>query len=175
MTGILLIQAIVEELAKGYVLWHVCFKNPGSIDGLFDGFFYGAIIGTGTGIADGITYALLATDWLQGLEIALIKTVRIPGTHALFTGIIGIYFAWNRYKGKDVKASIFLSVSLHCIWNVVTFLFHYYLSGTAFYCANFAFLGGYLLLMFFMINYLIKYDKKPFPVTTTPVDTVISH
>ena len=164
MIAILLIEAVLEEAAKGFVLWRLCFSEEGSIDGLFDGFFYGAIIGTGAGVVDSIVYSLLATDWLQGLEIALIRTVRIPGTHALFTGIIGIYFAWNKFQGKKITPGIYSSISLHTLWSIVTYLFHYCLVGTAFYIANFAFLGIYLALIFIIISLLIRYDKKHYPI-----------
>ncbi|MBN1330834.1 MAG: PrsW family intramembrane metalloprotease [Candidatus Heimdallarchaeota archaeon] len=164
MVSVVIIQATFEEIIKGVLLRGRCLcRLAAEVDGLYDGFFYGVVLGTGAGVVDAIAYALLATDWLEGLEIALIKTIRIPGTHALFTGFLGMYCAWHRFQGKKVAQGITYAVILHTIWNIITFMFYYYLIGIAFYIANFAFLGLYLVIMGILSGSLIKYDKKTFP------------
>jgi len=163
MLAFVLVQAIAEEGLKGIVLWKRCFRVIGEVDGLFDGFFYGAIIGTGAGVVDAIAYGILATNWLSGLEIAIIRTIRIPGTHALFTGILGMYFAWYRFKNKRVFPGVIYAVLLHTVWNIITYIISFYLIGIPFYAANFALLGVYLMLMFVLNTLLIKYDRKNFP------------
>ena len=163
MIGIVLFQAIIEETIKAIILRYKCFYLVCEVDGLFDGFFYGAIIGTGAGVVDAIAYALLSTDWLEGLQIALIRTIRIPGTHALFTGFFGLYCAWHRYKDKKVIPGIFFAVLLHSFWNIVTYLFHFYLTNITFYVANFSFLAIYFIIVFILSTLLIRYDKRVFP------------
>lgn len=163
MLAIILVQVLAEEGLKGIVLWRRCFRVIGEIDGLFDGFFYGAIIGTGAGVVDAIAYSILATDWLSGFEIAIIRTIRIPGTHALFTGILGMYFAWHRYKNKKAYPGLIYAVLLHTIWNIVTYIISFYLVGIPFYAANFSLLGIYLTFMFLLTTSLIRYDRKNFP------------
>ncbi len=163
MLAIILVQVLAEEGLKGIVLWRRCFRVIGEIDGLFDGFFYGAIIGTGAGVVDAIAYSILATDWLSGFEIAIIRTIRIPGTHALFTGMLGMYFAWHRYKNKKTYPGLIYAVLLHTIWNIVTYIISFYLVGIPFYVANFALLGVYLTFMFLLTTSLIRYDRKNIP------------
>ncbi|HUT80490.1 MAG TPA: PrsW family glutamic-type intramembrane protease [Candidatus Bathyarchaeia archaeon] len=164
MIAIVIIQAALEEIIKAFFLRRRCLcKIAGEIDGLYDGFFYGAILGTGAGVVDAIAYALLATDWMGGLEIALIKTIRIPGTHALFTGFLGMYCAWHRFKEKKVFMGIAYAIILHIIWNAITYIFYYFLIGIVFYIANFAFLALYLVIMVVLSGALIKYDRKTFP------------
>ena len=163
MLSIILVQVLVEEGLKGIVLWRRCFRVIGEIDGLFDGFFYGAIIGTGAGVVDAVAYSILATDWLSGFEIAIIRTIRIPGTHALFTGIIGMYFAWHKFKNKKIYPGVIYAVLLHTIWNIITYIISFYLVGIPFYGTNFALLGIYLTLMFVLSVVLVKYDRKNFP------------
>ncbi len=163
MLAIVFIQAIFEETIKGLMLWRRCFITMEEIDGLFDGFFYGATIGTGAGVVDAIAYAILSTTWLQGFEIALIRTIRIPGTHALFTGLVGVYFTRHKFMEKKISPGVITAILLHTIWSIVTYLFHYYFIGLNFYGANFAFLVIYLLLMSVISSSLIKYDRKHFP------------
>jgi len=163
MLAIVLVQALAEEGLKGFILWKKCFCVIGEVDGLFDGFFYGAIIGTGAGVVDAVAYGILATDWLSGLEIAIIKTIRIPGTHALFTGIIGMYFAWHKFKNKKIYPGVIYAVLLHTVWNIITYIISFYLIGIPFYTTNFALLGIYLTLMFVLSVVLVKYDRKNFP------------
>lgn len=163
MLAIVLVQVVAEEGLKGLVLWRKCFRIIKEVDGLFDGFFYGAIIGTGAGVVDAVAYSILATDWLSGLEIAIIRTIRIPGTHALFTGILGMYFAWHRYRNKKMYPGMIYAVLLHTIWNITTYIISFYLVGIPFYATNFALLGLYLIIMFILSTSLIKYDRKKIP------------
>ncbi|NHJ03187.1 MAG: PrsW family intramembrane metalloprotease [Candidatus Heimdallarchaeota archaeon] len=163
MVAVVLVQAIIEETIKGLILRYKCFYFICEVDGLFDGFFYGAIVGTGAGVIDAIAYSLLATDWLEGLQIALIRTIRIPGTHALFTGLLGLYCAWHKYKDKKLIPGIALAVLLHSVWNITTYLFHYYLTNITFYVANFSFLFVYFIIIFVLSTLLINYDRKHFP------------
>jgi len=165
MIALVTVIAIVEELLKGLVLWRYCMKRPvKEIDGLFDGFFYGVIIGTGTGVIDAIAYSILATDWFPKLQIVVIKYVRVSGTHALFTGMIGLFLAWKQLEGRKAYPGVLLAIELHVIWSCVTFiLFYYFTNSWALYGTNFSIIAIYLTGMFILPTFLIRHDKKFFP------------
>lgn len=164
MIGAVLVQVVIAESLKYYFFHSRCFCLITEVDGLYDGFFYGAIIGTGAGVVDAIVYAILSTEWLEGLRIAIIKTIRIPGTHALFTGLIGAYCAWNRLKGKKRYPGILYAVSLHSIWNISTYLiYHFIEEGLVFYIANYSLLVIYIAFMIVISGMMIKYDQREFP------------
>ncbi|MBD3192696.1 MAG: PrsW family intramembrane metalloprotease [Candidatus Heimdallarchaeota archaeon] len=164
LLGFVIIQAIFEEVIKGLILWQAILKSSHEIDGLFDGFFYGAMIGTGAGVVDAIVYGILGGDWIEGLEIALIRTIRIPGTHALFTGIIGLFFAWRIFKEKNMLPGIIYALGLHLIWNIITFFIFRFFVGFYYYLANFIILVLYLLIMTLTSYFAVKYDQKNFPI-----------
>ena len=164
MIGIVTIQALFEEILKWYFLHRKCKCLIGQIDGFFDAFFYGAIIGTGAGVVDAIVYAVLSTDWLSGLSIAFIRTVRLPGTHALFTGIVGIFCAKRRLEGKKAYPGVAAASGLHSLWNIGTFLIYHFLEeGLWFQIANYSYLALYLVLMSIVSGSTLKYDHIHFP------------
>ncbi|NHJ50006.1 MAG: PrsW family intramembrane metalloprotease [Asgard group archaeon] len=164
MLAAVLIQVVIAESIKYYMFYSRCFCLKTQVDGLYDGFFYGALVGTGAGVVDAIVYAILATDWLEGLRITIIKTIRIPGTHALFTGIIGSYCAWNLLKGKRKIPGAIYAISLHSIWNISTYLiYHFIEEGIVFYVANYSLLIVYVVFMIVISGLMIKYDQKEFP------------
>lgn len=163
LLSFVIIQALVEETIKGVILWQAILRTSHEIDGLFDGFFYGAMIGTGMGVVDAIAYAVLGGNWIEGFEIAVIRTIRIPGTHALFTGLIGLFFAWKIFKEKKVIPGILSAVGLHLLWNVSTFLISQFLEGFYYYLTNIIILTIYLVLMSVIIYLAVRYDKRNFP------------
>lgn len=163
LSSFVIIQAIFEEMIKGLILWQAILKSSHEIDGLFDGFFYGAMIGTGAGVVDAIVYGVLGGDWIEGFEIALIRTIRIPGTHALFTGIIGLFFAWRIFKEKNMLPGIFYALGLHLMWNILTFFIFRFLEGFYYYLANFIILTLYIVIMTLLSYFAVKYDQKNFP------------
>jgi RsiW-degrading membrane proteinase PrsW (M82 family) len=163
LLSFVIIQAIVEEAIKGVILWQAILRTSHEIDGLFDGFFYGAMIGTGTGVVDAIAYAVLGGNWIEGFEIAIIRTIRIPGTHALFTGLIGLFFAWRIFKDRRIIPGIISAVGLHLLWNVTTFLISQFLEGFYYYLTNIIILTIYLVIMSVIIYLAVKYDKKNLP------------
>ncbi|NHJ87098.1 MAG: PrsW family intramembrane metalloprotease [Asgard group archaeon] len=169
MIGAVLIQVVIEESIKYYIFYTRCFCLISEVDGLYDGFFYGAIIGTGAGVVDAIIFAILSTDWLEGLRIAIIKTIRIPGTQAFFTGLIGAYCAWNRLKGRKRYPGILYAVALHSIWNISTFLIYYFLEeqNWSFYAANYTLMIVYIVFMIVISGLMIKYDIREFPEAVT--------
>jgi RsiW-degrading membrane proteinase PrsW (M82 family) len=164
MLTAVLFQVIIAEIIKYYMFYSRCFCLKTQVDGLYDGFFYGAIIGTGAGVIDAIVYAILATDWLEALRIAIIKTIRVPGTHALFTGMIGAYCAWNLLKGKKKYPGFLIAISLHSLWNICTYLiYHFIEEGIVFYVANYSLLVVYVVFMIVISGLMIKYDQREFP------------
>jgi RsiW-degrading membrane proteinase PrsW (M82 family) len=164
MIAAVLVQVVIAEAIKYYMFYSRCFCLKTQVDGLYDGFFYGALIGTGAGVVDAIVYAVLSIEWLEALRIAIIRTIRIPGTHALFTGLIGAYCAWNMLKGKKKIPGVIYAVILHAIWNVSTYLIYHFLEeGLVFYILNYALMAAYIVFMIVISGFMIKYDLREFP------------
>ncbi len=164
MIGAVLVQVIIAESLKYFFFYSRCFCLITEVDGLYDGFFYGAMIGTGAGVVDAIVYAILSTEWLEGLRIAIIRTIRIPGTHAFFTGLIGTYCAWKLLKGKKRYPGFLYAILLHSIWNITTyFIYHFIEEGIVFYIANYSLMVIYIVSMIVISGMMIKYDQREFP------------
>ena len=165
MIAVLILEAFLEETIKFVILWRQCFRLVCEVDGLYDGFFYGAVIGTGAAVIDASAYALLATNWIGIFQIELIRTIRIPGTQAIITGLVGLYCARHKFnQKKNVYPGIIFAFLLHTMWGIVTYIFHSYITSELwFYLSNFALIGFYLTFMLILNILVLRYDKKNFP------------
>jgi len=161
MISLVIVIAIIEELIKGFALRYLCQKGLSrEINGLFDGFFYGVILGTGTGVVDSVANSILATDWFENLRIVVIKYVRVSGTHALFTGLVGLFLVWKQLEGKKAVHGFLIAIELHIVWSCVTYILYYYLTTPwVLYLTNFSIAAIYLTGMFILPFFLIKADK----------------
>ena len=121
-----------EELYKGLGLVVLFLIARREINGLLDGLIYGAFIGLGFQAVENVQYFLQMTDAsgtgqvVPVLGMFFLRVV-ISGlySHTLFTGLVGIGFAYavtrldvSRSRRALVAAGLFLAAwSAHFLWN----------------------------------------------------------
>jgi RsiW-degrading membrane proteinase PrsW (M82 family) len=116
---------IVEESAKGFVLFLIYKWRRWQLDGVLDGMVYAAMVGLGFATTENVLYyshaavnggvPLAATFFMRG--------VLAPFTHPVFTCMTGIGFAlavvskrrWVRIVAPP--AGLLTAMSLHSLWN----------------------------------------------------------
>jgi RsiW-degrading membrane proteinase PrsW (M82 family) len=121
-----------EELYKGLGLVVIFLIARREINGLLDGLIYGAFIGLGFQAVENVQYFLEMTDVSGNGQVAPVLgmfflRVLVSGlySHTLFTGLVGIGFAYaitrldvSRRRRALVAAGLFLAAwSAHFIWN----------------------------------------------------------
>jgi protease PrsW len=78
---------IIEELAKGVLLFGLVHGIRDEFDDILDGVVYGAALGAGFGAAESFTYALGGTSLLPGETIAALVVAGL--NHAFYTAVFG--------------------------------------------------------------------------------------
>jgi RsiW-degrading membrane proteinase PrsW (M82 family) len=135
---------IVEESAKGFVLFLIYRWRRWHLDGVLDGMVYAAMVGLGFAMTENILYySHAAVD--GGVPLAatfFMRGVLAPFTHPVFTCMTGIGFGlavttkrrWVRVVAP--AAGLLTAMALHSLWNTSATV-----EGGA------AFVGVYFLIM----------------------------
>jgi protease PrsW len=133
---------VVEESAKGLVLFIVFFWQKDEFDGILDGIVYAAMVGLGFAMTENIQYygrAALEGGIAGSRNLFFLRGAIAPFSHPLFTSMTGIGLGWARQSNnKFIKYAmpligLGLAMFLHALWNgsayihgllwIVTYLF----------------------------------------------------
>lgn len=120
------IAPITEEIAKAAALAVVFTVYRHHADNALDGLVYGALVGLGFAWFENIAYYVAVADegyasmaglaWLRGVVSGV-------GTHATFTGIVGVGFGVARvWRSGRIRllaplAGLVLAMAAHAVWN----------------------------------------------------------
>jgi RsiW-degrading membrane proteinase PrsW (M82 family) len=135
---------VVEETAKGAVLFAIWRWRRGQIDGVLDGIVYAAIVGLGFAMTENVLYYSRAAVH-GGVPLAVtffVRGVTAPFAHPVFTSMTGIGIGlavstprtWVRRVAPF--AGLLAAMGLHSLWNT-----------SAGVGGGVAFLGVYVLIM----------------------------
>jgi RsiW-degrading membrane proteinase PrsW (M82 family) len=117
---------VVEESAKGLILFIFFFWKKDEFDGILDGIVYAGMVGLGFAMTENVQYYGKAA--LQGgiegtLILFIIRGGMAAFSHPLFTSMTGIGLGWARQsnsKAIKVIAPVIgfgLAMLLHATWN----------------------------------------------------------
>src|SRR5215470_6603663 len=116
---------IVEECAKGFILFIFFFAKKDEFDGVIDGIVYGSLVALGFAMTENIQYyGKAALQGGGGLTLTLlIRGAFAPFSHPLFTSMTGIGLGLARQSNNlAVKIvtpilGLLMAIFLHSIWN----------------------------------------------------------
>jgi protease PrsW len=98
------VVGIVEEVAKGVVLFALVRSVRDEFDDVLDGVIYGAAVGAGFGAAESFLYALGGTGQLTGETIALLVIAGL--NHAFYTAIFGATLGYAQRLPRGRRAIV---------------------------------------------------------------------
>ena len=98
------VVGIVEEIAKGVVLFVLVRSVRDEFDDVLDGVIYGAAVGAGFGAAESFLYALGGTELLSGETIALLVIAGL--NHAFYTAIFGATLGYAQRLPSGQRAIV---------------------------------------------------------------------
>jgi RsiW-degrading membrane proteinase PrsW (M82 family) len=121
-----LVAPVVEEVAKGLVVFGVLLVVRRELDNVLDGIVYGAMTGLGFAFTENFFYiaASLAEGWGTWVGVLLIRAVIFGLNHAFFTGVTGGALGYARLsKDATTRALVPLlglaaAVVFHAIHNL---------------------------------------------------------
>jgi RsiW-degrading membrane proteinase PrsW (M82 family) len=116
---------IVEETAKGLILFAFFFLKKDEFDGVVDGVVYAAMVGLGFAMTENIQYYGRALQGGGGqlTVVFIMRGMLAPFSHPLFTSMTGMGLGLARQVRNGfvkVIAPIFgllLAIIMHAIWN----------------------------------------------------------
>jgi RsiW-degrading membrane proteinase PrsW (M82 family) len=123
--GAVIAAPIVEETAKGLILFILFFKRD-EFDGVVDGIVYAAMAGLGFAMTENIQYYGRAVLEGGGGALSAVFVLRgtiAPFSHPLFTSMTGIGLGLARQSHRAfVKlilpvVGLLMAISMHSIWN----------------------------------------------------------
>jgi RsiW-degrading membrane proteinase PrsW (M82 family) len=116
---------IIEEFAKGMVLFALFFWKKDEFDGILDGIVYAGMVGLGFAMTENFKYygdaAMMGGNMLTGLFI--LRGAIAPFAHPLFTAMTGIGLGWAcQSHNRAIKATmpvlgLLTAMLLHFFWN----------------------------------------------------------
>ena len=133
---------IVEEGAKGAVLFGLFWWKRDEFNGVIDGIVYAALVGLGFAMTENVLYygRGAAEEGITGAVITfVVRGILSPFAHPVFTAMIGIGLGLAvQSRSRSVRtiapiAGLLLAMALHSLWNTA--------AGSG------LFLGVYLLIM----------------------------
>ena len=117
---------IVEESAKGFILFILFFWKKDEFDGILDGIVYAGMVGLGFAMTENVQYYGKAAlqGGIQGTVVLFIVRGGMAAfSHPLFTSMTGIGLGWARQSNnKAIKflmplIGFGLAMFLHATWN----------------------------------------------------------
>lgn len=122
--GAVISAPIVEELAKGLIIFILYFKRD-EFDGVVDGIVYAAMAGLGFAMTENIQYYGRAV--LEGgghlTAVFILRGTLAPFSHPLFTSMTGIGLGLaSQSQNTAVKlfapiVGLLMAIAMHSIWN----------------------------------------------------------
>jgi RsiW-degrading membrane proteinase PrsW (M82 family) len=115
---------LVEETAKGSLVFLLCFWQKDEFDGVVDGIVYGCLVALGFATVENFLYYGRAAGTGDTLGLLLLRGGLAPFSHPLFTSMTGIGLGLARQSdNKAVKfiappAGLLLAMFLHFVWNL---------------------------------------------------------
>lgn len=120
------IAPVVEEIAKGFVVWLIFVLYRKEFDGLMDGLIYAALVGFGFAMTENVFYFMGAFEeggWEAWSALVFVRAIIFGLNHALFTSAFGAGLGYSRYA-KDPTArrlapivGLIFAILLHAIHN----------------------------------------------------------
>lgn len=126
LVGLVISAPIVEEIAKGLILFIFFFWKKDEFDGVIDGITYAAMVGLGFAMTENILYYGRAVMGHGGIGLTLVFVIRgmfAPFSHPLFTSLTGIGLGLARQtQNLAVKfltpiVGLLAAITMHSIWN----------------------------------------------------------
>ncbi|HEX8208005.1 MAG TPA: PrsW family intramembrane metalloprotease [Solirubrobacteraceae bacterium] len=117
---------VVEELAKGAVLFGIFWWKRDEFNGLIDGIVYAALVGLGFAMTENILYygRGAAEEGIVGAVVTfVVRGVMSPFAHPVFTAMTGIGLGIAvASKSRGVRfvaplAGLAVAMALHSLWN----------------------------------------------------------
>jgi RsiW-degrading membrane proteinase PrsW (M82 family) len=105
VAGSSLIAPVVEEVAKGLVVFGVLFFMRREMDDVLDGIVYGAMAGLGFAFTENLFYftgSLLEGGWGAWAVVLVMRAVIFGLNHAFFTGFTGGALGYARLSANPV-------------------------------------------------------------------------
>jgi RsiW-degrading membrane proteinase PrsW (M82 family) len=142
--GAVISAPIVEESAKGFILFVLFFWKKDEFDGIVDGIVYAGMVGLGFAMTENILYYGKALQ--HGTEelkfVFVLRGMAAPFSHPLFTSMTGIGLGWSRQSNNGfIKIvapvlGLMLAMLMHATWN-----------GSATYGGEYGFFAVYFGIM----------------------------
>jgi RsiW-degrading membrane proteinase PrsW (M82 family) len=123
--GAVISAPIVEESAKGAILFAFFFLKKDEFDGVIDGIVYAAMVGLGFAMTENIQYYGHAV-LVGGRNLTVVFVLRgalMPFSHPMFTSLTGIGLGLVRQSGNTAVKwiapilGLLAAISMHSIWN----------------------------------------------------------
>jgi protease PrsW len=119
---------VVEELAKGFVLYVFFRELKDEFDGVIDGIVYAAMVGLGFAMVENVQYygAAIQEGVESGAVTFFLRGVMSPFAHPLFTAMFGIGLGYVRQHHGEPRswtvpaAGLTLAIVLHSLWNLAS-------------------------------------------------------
>ncbi|MBV9210007.1 MAG: PrsW family intramembrane metalloprotease [Acidobacteria bacterium] len=130
-SGLAIFAPLVEESAKGTILFIVFFWKKDEFDGILDGIVYAAMVGLGFAMTENIQYygrAALEGGLIAERNLFILRGAIAPFSHPLFTSMTGIGLGWARQSNnKAIKIlmpliGLGLAMTLHFLWNFTAYI-----------------------------------------------------
>jgi len=105
VAGSSVIAPVVEEVAKGLVVFGVLVFVRREMDNVLDGIVYGAMAGLGFALTENVFYfldSLVEGGWGVWVGVVLLRAVVFGLNHAFFTGLTGAGLGYARLARKAV-------------------------------------------------------------------------
>jgi RsiW-degrading membrane proteinase PrsW (M82 family) len=105
VAGSSLIAPVVEECAKGLVVFGILLLTRREMDSVLDGIVYGAMAGLGFALTENFFYfmgSLQEGGWSTWVMVVFIRAVVFGLNHAFFTGITGAAVGYARLSTNDL-------------------------------------------------------------------------
>ena len=143
---------VVEEAAKGAVLFALFWWKRDEFNGLIDGLVYAGLVGLGFAMTENVLYygRGAAEEGITGAVVTfVVRGVMSPFAHPVFTAMTGIGLGLavasksRSFRFAAPLAGLFVAMALHSVWNTA--------AGAG------LFLGAYVLIMvpIFLLLWLV--------------------
>jgi RsiW-degrading membrane proteinase PrsW (M82 family) len=130
-SGLAIFAPLVEESAKGMILFIIFFWKKDEFDGILDGIVYAAMVGLGFAMTENVQYygkAALEGGLIMERNLFILRGAIAPFSHPLFTSMTGIGLGWARQSNnKAIKIlmpliGLGLAMTLHFLWNFTAYI-----------------------------------------------------
>jgi hypothetical protein len=145
---------LVEESAKGAILFVFFFFKKDEFDGIIDGIVYAGMVGLGFAMSENIMYYGRALDGGSLTFVFFLRGLIAPFSHPLFTSMTGIGLGWARQSDN-----LFIKITMPVLGLMLAMLMHGIWNGSATLGGGLGFVLAYVLVMgpVFIITLMVIY------------------